>query len=213
MDAKMTVQAIASGLISIPEDIYLGVERTLQDFGLSDGRSFTQRRNMDDDLRVMRALRNLIRDRNTIRKVAELIVNDVLDRLPQPTLQKIHDKLVGGGITFASRAALQIAISTYLGTKVLGGMLLPVMTKLAVRGTTGAMLGGIVTQGLISRACSTSRRLQHENPGLWRRLSVHDYDMLYFLFEEPLKPYIAAGRELRNNPQNTEKFISAIENL
>ncbi|WP_199776386.1 hypothetical protein [Serratia sp. MYb239] len=213
MDAKMTAQAIASGLISIPMDIYLGIERTLQDLALADGRTAVQRRNMNDDLRVMRAVGKLFRDRNTIKKVAEIIINDVLDHLPQPVLQKIHDALVGGAITFTSRSALQIAISTYLGSKILAGMAVPIMTKLAVRGTTGIALGGIVTQGLISRACSASRRLQHENPSLWRKLSVHDFDMLYFLFEDPLKPYIALGRELRTNPMNAEKIISAIENL
>lgn len=145
MDAKMTAQAIASGLISIPMDIYLGIERTLQDLALADGRTAVQRRNMNDDLRVMRAVGKLFRDRNTIKKVAEIIINDVLDHLPQPVLQKIHDALIGGAITFTSRSALQIAISTYLGSKILAGMAVPIMTKLAVRGTTGIALGGIVT--------------------------------------------------------------------
>lgn len=52
MDAKALAQAIASGLISVPVDFYLGVERTLQDLNLADGGVRVQRRNFNDDQRV-----------------------------------------------------------------------------------------------------------------------------------------------------------------
>lgn len=75
------------------------------------------------------------------------------------------------------------------------------------------MLGGIVTQGIIARACDASRRLSLENPKLWQALRTHNYDMLYFLFEEPLKNFIEMGKILRKDPSRTEDLLRANENL
>lgn len=40
MDVMDAGKAIALGIASIPRDAYLGLERTLQDLNLSDGRSY-----------------------------------------------------------------------------------------------------------------------------------------------------------------------------
>lgn len=95
----------------------------------------------------------------------------------------------------------------------MGGMITGLVTRLALRGVTGVMLGGIVTQGVIARACDASRRLSMENPALWQKLRIHNYDMLYFLFEEPLKHLIEMGNILRKEPNRTEELLRAIENL
>ena len=70
---------------------------------------------------------------------------------------------------------------------------------------------GANPQGVISRACEASRRLQMQNPELWRKLRVNDYDMLYFMFEEPLQNFTKMGEMLRKNPSASREFINAIE--
>ncbi|MDK2633517.1 hypothetical protein QMZ93_09245 [Pantoea stewartii subsp. indologenes] len=52
-----------------------------------------------------------------------------------------------------------------------------------------------------------------ENPALWQKLRIHNYDMLYFLFEEPLKHLIEMGKILRKEPNRIEELLRAIENL
>lgn len=213
MDVAQIAKAVGDGVISIPRDFYLGLERTFQDLNLSDGGYRTQRRNFNDDKRVFHAIEQLIKDRNTIAKVAKIIIDDVLNRLPDPVLKKVHEAVIGSATQFASRTALQVSISTFLGTKVMGGMITGLVTRLALRGVTGVMLGGIVTQGVIARACDASRRLSMENPALWQKLRIHNYDMLYFLFEEPLKHLIEMGKILRKEPNRIEELLRAIENL
>ncbi len=213
MDVSQIAKAVGAGIISLPMDFYLGIERTFQDLNLSDGGYKTQRRNLNDDKRVARAMGNLISDRNTIAAVAKIIIDDVLQKLPEPALRKIYDRLIGGSTALTSRTALQIAISAWLGTKVLQGMMTTIFTRFALRGLTGVMLGGVVTQGVISRACEASRRLSLEHPQLWQKLRTKDYDMLYFLFEEPLKHFVEMGKILRKEPGRTEDLLRAIENL
>ncbi|MEB6335361.1 hypothetical protein [Serratia rhizosphaerae] len=121
--------------------------------------------------------------------------------------------MVGGATTLGSRFTLQLAISSYLGSKVVSGAMMGAAAKLFTRLGTGAMFGGVVLQGLISRACSASRRLQMSNPKLWQLLAINDYDMLYFLFEEPLKPITELSETLRKNPAKSEQLLREIENL
>ncbi|MDN4626767.1 hypothetical protein [Erwinia sp. PsM31] len=46
MNATMLAKSIMSGVISVPMDFYLGLERTFQDLNLSDGGRRIQYRNM-----------------------------------------------------------------------------------------------------------------------------------------------------------------------
>jgi|GEM_PF-5801988 len=71
--------------------------------------------------------------------------------------------------------------------------------------------------GLLKRLTfqgGTSLRLclQLENPQLWQKLRLNDYDMLYFFFEEPLQNFIKMGETLRKKPSASQEFINAIKN-
>ena len=208
----MLANSIVSGVVSVPMDFYLGLERTFQDLNFSDGGRRIQSRNMQDDIRVGRAVYRAFKDRNEITKIVKIIINDSLQYLPDPVLRKVHDKLIGSATSMTSRTTTQLSLSSYLGSKVVGGVMLSFMSRIALRGLTGGLTGGVIAQGVISRACEASRRLQMQNPELWRKLRINDYDMLYFMFEEPLQNFIEMGEMLRKNPSASREFINAIEN-
>ncbi|WP_241609230.1 hypothetical protein [Rosenbergiella australiborealis] len=63
------------------------------------------------------------------------------------------------------------------------------LTKLAVRLGVGSVTGGVLVQGLLSRASAASRNLKIKHPKLWTELYSTDLDMLYFIFEKPLSHY------------------------
>lgn len=213
MDAKTLAVSVADGIASLPMDFYLGIERTFQDLNLADGGRTIQHRNFNDDARMYRALNKLFRNRTTLGHVAEMIIKDSLSRLPEPALKKLTDKLIGTATYLGSRQSMQLAISGYLGSKVIGGMMASTITKLSLRVWTGTLVGGVVLQGVLARAATASRRLRHENPELWSKLYLLDYDMLYFLFEEPLANFIELSETLRKNPSKSEEVLRAIENL
>ncbi|WP_336748291.1 hypothetical protein [Pantoea vagans] len=211
MDATMLASSVLSGVVSVPMDFYLGLERTFQDLNLSDGGRRIQSRNMHDDVRVGRAVYQAFRDRNKIAKIVNIIIDDSLQYLPEPALRKVYDKLIGNATSMTSRTATQLTLSSYLGSKVISGVMLSFISRVALRGLTGGLTGGVIAQGVISRACEASRRLQMQNPELWRKLRINDYDMLYFMFEEPLQNFIKMGEMLRKNPSAFREFINAIE--
>lgn len=211
MDATMLASSVLSGVVSVPMDFYLGLERTFQDLNLSDGGRGIQSRNMHDDVRVGRAVYQAFRDRNKIAKIVNIIIDDSLHYLPETALRKVYDKLTGNATSMTSRTATQLTLSSYLGSKVISGVMLSFISRVALRGLTGGLTGGVIAQGVISRACEASRRLQMQNPELWRKLRINDYDMLYFMFEEPLQNFIKMGEMLRKNPSASREFINAIE--
>jgi len=212
MNGTMLAQSVMSGVLSVPVDFYLGIERTFQDLNLSDGGHRVQRRNMNDDARVVRVIGRVFRNRHELAKTAQIIIDDALKNLPEPALNKLYEKLTGAAASVGSRTITQLALSSFLGTRVISGVMLSMMSRLAMRSLTGMMTGGIVAQGVVSRACQASRDLALSNPELWRKLRVNDYDMLYFLFKEPLKQYIELSETLRKNPEKSKELINAIEN-
>ncbi|MFY1040835.1 hypothetical protein [Pantoea agglomerans] len=212
MNATMLARSIVSGVASVPMDFYLGLERTFQDLNLSDGGRRIQSRNMHDDIRIGRVVYQAFKDRNEIAKIVKIIIDDSLQYLPEPVLRKVYDTLIGGATSMTSRTTTQLSLSSYLGSKVVSGVMLSFISRVALRGLTGGLTGGVIAQGMISRACEASRRLQMQNPELWRKLRLNDYDMLYFMFEEPLQNFIKMGEMLRKNPSASREFIHAIEN-
>lgn len=212
MNATMLARSIVSGVASVPMDFFSGLERTFQDLNLSDGGRRTQSRNMHDDIRIGRVVYQAFKDRNEIAKIVKIIIDDSLQYLPEPVLRKVYDTLIGGATSMTSRTATQLSLSSYLGSKVVSGVMLSFISRVALRGLTGGLTGGVIAQGVISRACEASRRLQMQNPELWRKLRLNDYDMLYFMFGEPLQNFIKMGEMLRKNPSASREFIHAIEN-
>ena len=212
MNATMLARSIVSGVASVPMDFYPGLERTFQDLNLSDGGRRTQSRNMHDDIRIGRVVYQAFKDMNEIAKIVKIIIDDSLQYLPEPVLRKVYDTLIGGATSMTSRTATQLSLSSYLGSKVVSGVMLSFISRVALRGLPGGRTGGVIFQGMISRACEASRRLQMQNPELWRKLRLNDYDMLYFMFEEPLQNFIKMGEMLRKNPSASREFIHAIEN-
>lgn len=212
MNATMLARSIVSGVASVPMDFYPGLERTFQDLNLSDGGRRIQSRNMHDDIRIGCVVYQAFKDRNEIAKIVKIIIDDSLQYLPEPVLRKVYDTLIGGATSMTSRTATQLSLSSYLGSKVVSGVMLSFISRVALRGLTGGLTGGVIAQGVISRACEASRRLQMQDPELWRKLRLNDYDMLYFMFEEPLQNFIKMGEMLRKNPSASREFIHAIEN-
>lgn len=132
MDAKTLAVSVADGIASLPMDFYLGIERTFQDLNLTDGGRNIQRRNFGDDERMYRALNKLFRNRAILGQIAEMIIKDSLSYLPDPAIKKITDKLIGAAASLGSRQSMQLAITGYLGSKVIGGMMASVITRLSL---------------------------------------------------------------------------------
>ncbi|WP_145561867.1 hypothetical protein [Yersinia aldovae] len=211
MDTSRFIKAMAEGIKSIPMDLYLGVERTFQDLNLSDGGRYYQQRNMSDDKRFLNAFSNLVRDRFIIAKIADIIINDTLSRLPDETIQQLHQELIYGATGKITRMAAQTMISGYISGRVVSGLAASSVVTLSFRLGTTAMVSIVMLQGIASRASEASRTLARANPSLFNKLKSDDYDMLFFLFEKPFERFIQLSKIAKNNPMALRNFADEIK--
>ncbi|HHA0033452.1 TPA: hypothetical protein ACOEXB_000070 [Yersinia enterocolitica] len=192
--------------------IYIwGVERTFQDLNLSDGGRYYQQRNMFDDKRFISAFSNLIRDRFIIAKVANIIINDTLSRLPDETIQQLHQELIYGATGKATRMTAQTLIAGHISGKVVSGLAAGITVKLSLRFGAAIMISGVTFQGVMARACEASRTLARENPSIFNKLKTDDYDMLFFLFEKPFERFTQLSKMAKNNPLALRRFADEIK--
>ncbi len=206
-------KGVIDGVVSIPVDFYYGIERTLEDLSLSDGGQMYQSRNFDDDSRLYQGLKRICANRTVIIQITEIIINDALSHLPDSAVQKIHDAIARKATAVGSRQITQLAIGGIIGARLVDGIAAAAISRLAIRIGTSFSIGVVLTQGLISRAAQASRRLLHENPGLYQKLWVQNFDMLYFLFEKPLENFLSISKLARSNPAQLESVINEINNM
>ncbi|MHC5174490.1 hypothetical protein HF675_12075 [Serratia sp. JUb9] len=211
MDVMDAGKAIALGIASIPRDAYLGLERTLQDLNLSDGRSYYQRRNLAEDARFARGMIKIAKNRNQIYDIARIILDDVIDKVPEPVLRWLHSAVTQKQTEAESSWVMQNLIVTYLAQQLCEGVMMSAFFKLTIRTTLTAGVGLILTQGLLANAANASRELALTNPALYRKLYIKDFDMLYFMFEKPIGKITKLIQTYQNSPAQLQESVRNLD--
>lgn len=221
-DAVSAATAIGNGIYSVGEDLYYGTERTAEGL-LIDGVDRAAEIGTENEL-----LANLLQDlfkygvtapESPLFKIVSEIMAKYYENVPEDLLKKIAKAAaisVGGytvgrmviGKTVATAIAKKVAVKVAQTTaykqfaKKLGVS--------AAAGSTGIGIPITLTmfQGVAQRSSHASKRLREGHPMLYRDLRRQKgLDMLYFLVEKPLKPYLD-GIALAHRDRN--KFIDGL---
>lgn len=187
MRISQLADAVVQGLQSLPTDLYLGLDKTEQDLHFFTSNKQVRQQHPSQGCRFSFVINNLRRDRQALSQMAQIIIDDLLDKVSDPVIKQIYDKLISGETHFTSRSMMQHAITSSIGNNILKDSGAGIFTKILGRSTAGLTYDDIAIPACISRATAASRRLQHHNPELWVKLRKYDYDMLYFLYEEPIR--------------------------
>lgn len=184
------------GVLSVPKDIgYLA-------FGFIDSDSRYQRES--EKIRMLSAIKyGLLENHNFIRTI-ETVLENFNKIVPEDKQNAIYGK------TMASVAGRTITNSLIAGK---------LATSIAQRSSfLIALRGGIIGNtlligGMVERCIYTSERLQQYNPDIYNRLRTRDLDLLYFLVEPALNPFVDALK-IRNTQGKAafEKILSMVEN-
>ncbi len=184
------------GVLSVPKDIgYLA-------FGFIDSDSRYQRES--EKIRMLTAIKyGLLENHNFIRTI-ETVLDNFNKTVPEDKQNAIYGK------TMASVAGRTITNS------VIAGKLATIIAQrssflITLRG--GIIGNTLLIGGMVERCIYTSERLQQYNPEIYNRLRTRDLDLLYFLVEPALKPFVEALK-IRNTQGQAafEKILSMVEN-
>lgn len=167
--------SVAQGMLSFPVSMYyLGY----------DFMDTTHRHsNFDDRVRMANMLKRGISVHQEAQKIVNTVIREFMSKVNMDSIQGIAQNFTGvmaGKFIFAELTGVKLGAA--------------VSTRIMTSFAAGVVIGSALTIGAeTSRAIYTARKLENQNPALYYRLkSMGDLDLLYFLVEDKLKPFLDA---------------------
>lgn len=170
-----SVTGLIHGVLSVPMDIGY----------LAYGYLHTESRysHQTERVRIVKAIRNRILDYDRIIDAINLVLGVFNNYVNEAEQNKIYSRTVSSVL---GRITTNSLISSRIAAAIAGQASIFV----AFRG--GAVGNILLAGGMAERCIITSERLRIEDPEVYGLLRPRDYDLLYFLFEPVLKPFIDA---------------------
>ncbi|MCK6838313.1 hypothetical protein SPG90_09405 [Enterobacter sp. D2] len=167
--------SVAQGMLSFPVSMYyLGY----------DFMDTTHRHsNFDDRVRMANMLKRGISVHQEAQKIVNAVIREFMSKVNMDSIKGIAQNFTGvmaGKFIFAELTGVKLGAA--------------VSTRIMTSFAAGVVIGSALTIGAeTSRAIYTARKLENQNPALYYRLkSMGDLDLLYFLVEDKLKPFLDA---------------------
>ncbi|WP_155033285.1 hypothetical protein [Enterobacter asburiae] len=167
--------SVAQGMLSFPVSMYyLGY----------DFMDTTHRHsNFDDRVRMANMLKRGISVHQEAQKIVNAVIREFMSKVNMDSIQGIAQNFTGvmaGKFIFAELTGVKLGAA--------------VSTRIMTSFAAGVVIGSALTIGAeTSRAIYTAIKLENQNPALYYRLkSMGDLDLLYFLVEDKLKPFLDA---------------------
>lgn len=188
MDAKQIAKGIVDGLSSVPGGMYYGFFRTWEGSGLAG--SQLRERNQRETERFIRLIRSVASKEDPVRRLITLIMTDFYKKLDDKGKTAINNKIAYGLSRLGSKTGAQFALAYTAGSLILRKASSAVMYREFMRFSISVPLNVLMFQGLLEEAAQASRRMQFKYPQTYFRVSKENLDMVYFLVERQLEPYL-----------------------
>lgn len=163
------------GVLSVPVDLgYLA-------YGYID--SGSRYSNQTETIRIIQAIDNGILNYDRIIEAIQIVFEKFNKYASESQQNKIYSRTI---FSLAGRTAANSLISGKIATAICG----QASVYIAFR---GGLIGNILLAGGMTERCiRTSEKLSVDEPEVYEALRVKNYDLLYFMFEPALKPFVDA---------------------
>lgn len=188
MDAKLIAKGIIDGLASIPAGLYLSGLRTIEGSGLLG--SELKARNEYETERFIRMLKALSSNEEPLRQLVTIIITDFYSKLDETSKKAISDKLGYAEAKMGSRTGAQFFIAKKISDLIVAKVRAAPIMSVVLRAASGFTFNILMIQGLIEEAARASRRMRTKYPATYFKVSSRNLDMVYFLAETQLEPYL-----------------------
>jgi len=188
MDAKLVAKGIIDGLASIPEGLYLSAVRTAEGTGFINRQD--KARNENENERFFRVLKSLASNEEPIRKLVTIVISDFYTKLDDSGKRAINDKLGYADGKLGSRVGAQAFITQYIATRIITRLRMSKLMARVTRVASAFTFNILMIQGLIEEAARASRRMKVKYPATYFKVSPMNLDMVYFLVEGELEPFL-----------------------
>lgn len=188
MDISQIANGIADSLSSLPRGFGLGVVRTWEGAGIVNrGDKY---RNEEENERFFRMIKGMGNPETPLRRLITIIINDFYQKLGAKGKEAINNKLLYGGGAVAGKVGGQIAVAQTAAAIIIRKVVIEKAYQHFIRFASSASLNLIMIQGLIEEAARASRRMRDEYPTVYMAVQLENLDMIYFLVEKEMEPYL-----------------------
>ncbi|QKJ86984.1 hypothetical protein PMPD1_2036 [Paramixta manurensis] len=188
MDSKQIALGILDGITSVGVGFYDGVIRTAQGSGLAGSR--LKQRNAYETERFMRIIKSTANRQEPIRNLITIIVTDFYSKITPEGREAINSQIGYGVGRISARTGSQFVLAQFIAQSLLTRMVTAEAYKRFIRVGSSFTLNVLMLQGLVEEAAKASRRMQEHYPQTYMKVSRMNLDMVYFLVEKPLQPYL-----------------------
>lgn len=170
-----SVIGLIHGILSVPLDLgYMA-------YGYFDTKSHYSHET--ERIRIVRAIDRGILNYDRIIDAIQIVFNQFNKYASENKQNKIYSRSMSSVIG-------RIATNSIISSKIATAIAQRASFLVAVRG--GVMGNILLVGGMTERCIRTSEQLSIEEPVVYSLLRSKDYDLLYFLFEPALKPFVDA---------------------
>ena len=190
-----TAIGFAHGMLSVPTDIgYLA-------YGFLDTDSRYQRET--EKIRMITAIRHGILENENFIKTIEIVLTIFNKSVPESKQNHIYGKVMA---SVAGRAITNSVIAGKLASIIAQRSSLLISLR-------GGLAGNLLLAGgMAERSIYTSERLRQNDPEVYFALRHRNFDLLYFLVEPALNPFLEALSVKRTQGQGAfERILDMVE--
>ncbi|MGQ8774589.1 hypothetical protein ACUTQ5_09205 [Serratia sp. NA_112.1] len=135
-------------------------------------------------------IKSLGSNEEPLRKLITIVMTDFYKKLSDEGRSSVNNKLLYGGGRLVGRTGGQFTVAYMAGNMILRKATSTLVYKNFVRFGASVALNMVMLQGLIEEAGRASRRMKSKYPMLYYKVESQRLDMVYFLVENYLEPYI-----------------------
>lgn len=188
MDIKQAALGILDGISSIPNTAYMGMVRSWEGSGLA-GQS-AKHRNQAETERFFYMLKSLGNAESPLRRLITIVFTLFYQKLNDEGKEAVNNKLGYGAGSVVGRTAGQITLAQTTASMMLRRLAIDEAYRHFIRFSASASLNVVMLQGIIEESARASRRMKTKYPVTYARVSKENLDMVYFLVERQLEPYL-----------------------
>jgi hypothetical protein len=197
--AWSATKAVGQGIYSVGEDLVGGAERTARGLNVFDPEELANIG--DQNARAFNLIRQIVSEPETLEQMVSFVIEDLYEALPEEQKARARAAMESAAVTGAAYLVGRMVIGKQIATALARRIATRIAatpafrllaTRLGVSAGAGATGIGLpitllMIQGTLERASDASERLRDEYPQLYRSLSVHGFDMAWFLIEPSLE--------------------------
>ena len=205
MDTSKIAEGIWDSIKGLPQSVYYGAKRTY----ISTGALGYERkhRNEQETERFFQVIKSLLSNEEPLRRLVTTVITEFYSKLDEQGKQAVSNQLGYGAGRIGGRIGAQLFVSQAITAAIVKNARNSYAWKSLYKAGASFSISTTLWMGLIEEAALASRRMQTHYSTMYWQVKPQGLDMIYFIVESQLKPYLDF---ISSHPQTCRRINNEI---